>query len=330
MIISILIALFILSFMVFFHELGHFLSAVYFKIPVEEFSIGMGPKIFDVKGKLATYSLRAVPLGGYVKIKGMELDEEEDIFRKKSFYQKFIVVIAGVVMNFLLAFSIFLTINLVKGHINFRSTIVNKVENIDKSIFKLGDKVLYVQGIRVNNWRDFINLILNNEKNSKIEIEIERENKKELIKIDNDDKKMEMFSYAYPWKRSILGSIEVSFRALKNGIKNSLGIVKKLARRELKSQDISGPIGIIKQIKDNTNSLWKLLLIAAYISISLGVFNLFPFPALDGGRLIFIILEALGIKVNKKVEEIVHLIGFVILILLTIIVARNDISKLRK
>ncbi len=329
MIISVLIALFILSFMVFFHELGHFLSAIYFKIPVEEFAIGMGPKLFDIKGKLATYSLRIVPLGGYVKIKGMELGEEEDIFRKKKFHEKFIVVIAGVVMNFLLAFLIFLTMNLINGHINFHSTVVNKIEN-GKSIFKLGDKILYVEGIKVNNWRDFINLILNNEKNPMIEIEVERNNKKEIIKIENSEDKIKLFSYAYPWKRSFLGSIEVSFRAVKNGIKNSFGIVKKLAKRELKTQEVSGPIGIIKQIKDNTNDIWKLLLIAAYISLSLGVFNLFPFPALDGGRLIFIILEALGIKVNKKVEEIVHLIGFIILILLTIIVGRNDILKLRK
>lgn len=328
MIISILIALFILSFMVFFHELGHFLSATYFRIPVEEFSIGMGPKIFDIKGKLATYTLRAIPLGGYVKIKGMELSEEEDIFRKKKFHEKFIVVIAGIVMNFLLSFLIFMSINLINGHINFHSTIINKIEN-ENSLFKLGDKVLCVEGIKTNNWKDFINLVLNDE-NPIIEIEIERNNKKELVKIANNEDKKKMFMYAYPWKKSILGSIEVSFRALKNGIKNSFGILKKLAKREIKTQELSGPIGIVKEIKNNSNSIWKLLLIAASISLSLGVFNLFPFPALDGGRLIFIFLEAMGIKVNKKVEEIVHMIGFIVLILLTVIVAKNDILKLRR
>lgn len=155
---SILIAVIVLGIIIFLHELGHFFTAKFFKIPVSEFSVGMGPQVFSAETGKTMYSFRAIPIGGYVNIEGMEIGSEvENGFNKKPAYQRFIVLFAGVFMNFLTAFIIlFLTMKLA-GRLEYESgTYVGTVaeKSINYGILLENDKILEIDGEKIEKWID--------------------------------------------------------------------------------------------------------------------------------------------------------------------------------
>lgn len=338
---NILIAILVLGIIIFIHELGHFMTAKFFKMPVSEFAIGMGPQVYSYDTIKTTYSIRAIPIGGYVNIEGMEVDSEvEDGFNTKPAYARFIVLIAGVFMNFLLAFIImFISIYSSGKIIPSEQPIIGEVFKEAKSYnyIKPNDKILKIDGKDILKWKDIGENISNREEEKMILVELEREGKKEIIEVPltKDPASDKYILGVIPvYSREKFTILEASQLSLKSGIKiveDTLSGLKMIVTGKVKSEEISGPIGIIKVVGDaSKEGIGIVLWLMALLSVNVGVLNLLPLPALDGGRIIFVLLEMIGIKVNKKIEERVHMAGMFVLFAFIIFITTNDIFNLAK
>lgn len=336
---NILVALLLLSVIIFIHELGHFLAARWFKIPVQEFSIGMGPEIYSYYTGKTTYSLRAIPLGGYVNIEGMEVDSKVvDGFNSKTPIQRFIVLIAGIFMNFLLAFIVVVGMVFSSGKaIQNELSIIGGVlaESKAINILQKGDKIKAIDGVTINSWKD-INEELSKKNTQDIVVEYERANKNyknkiELIEDKESNKRYLGIVPSYTFERYGVGEgIKESWRLYIKMFANVFNGLRELITGKVSAKELSGPIGIVKVVGDvsKTGNSFLLLGLVAILSINVGLFNFLPFPALDGGRILFIILEILGIKVNNILEERVHKIGMLILFGVFIFTTFNDILRI--
>ena len=338
---EILIAILVLGIIIFIHELGHFLTAKFFKMPVSEFSIGMGPQVYSYDTVKTTYSFRAIPIGGYVNIEGMEVDSKvEDGFNSKPAYARFIVLIAGVFMNFLLAFIIMFSSIYSNGkYIPSEKPIIGNIFKEAKAYEYLQkkDKILEIEGIKIENWNDIgKNLKLKNE-NEEVQMKIERagETKDIIVPLTldpNSDRKMLGVLPEYSIEKfSILEASKLSIKSGVRIVEDTLTGLKMMITGKVKRDEISGPIGIIKVVgeasKEGASIVFWLM---ALLSVNIGVLNLLPLPALDGGRIIFVLLEMIGVRVNKKVEERIHTAGMLILFGLIIFITTNDIFNIIK
>lgn len=338
---KILLSLLILGIIILIHELGHFLSARLFKIPVEEFSIGMGTEVYTYEGKRTKYSFRAIPIGGYVNIKGMDIEDiEEDGFNKKPAYQRFIVLIAGVAMNFFLAYAILFGMIYSRGEIkiNEKAVVGHIIDKNKETLLQKGDLILEIDGKKINNWLDIRKTINSlEEKDEKKKILINRSGKEEtiLVKLIKDEKTNKYYLGISPEytviKFNIKESIVLAWEGFKDIFENILNSLKLMISGNVKKEEISGPIGIINIVGEASKlGVETLIWLTAVLSINIGIFNLLPFPALDGGRIIFVILEMLKIKVNKKVEEKIHYAGIILIFILIIFITANDFTNILK
>ncbi|MGL4424863.1 MAG: M50 family metallopeptidase [Cetobacterium sp.] len=340
---DILIALLLLGVIIFIHELGHFLAARFFKMPVSEFAIGMGPELYSYYTGKTLYSIRIIPIGGFVNIDGMEIDSKvEHGFNSKSPLARFVVLFAGVFMNFMLALLVIIgtTFYSGKGVQNTNPVIGNIMKEAKAStVLKEKDVIKQISGTEIKNWSD-IGETISKVSNGKdiLDFAIEREGKLiqvvvPLTRLSQDKPAMVGIIPEYSFEKYSFGEgLNQSFKIFGGIFKDTLGGVKMLVTGHVKAKDISGPVGIVKVVGDaskNGNSgilVWLL----ALLSINVGIFNLLPFPALDGGRILFVILELVGIKVNKKLEERVHTAGMMLLFGLIIFATANDIFNIFK
>lgn len=335
---NILITLLILGIIIFIHELGHFSAAKFFNIPVTEFSIGMGPEIFSHKGKNTLYKLRGIPIGGFVNIAGMDPEEKvENGFNTQSKIKRFIVLIAGVFMNFVLTFLIIFSMLMIVGeNIPVDKPVVGKIvkDSPADKILKVDDEILMINSQEIKNWTDISRVIDNNE-NEKITLKIRREDK--ILKLDSEleyDITRESYYLGIYQKfihkeYNLIQGIEKSVENFKQMFFLIFKGLKMLVSGEVSKNEVSGPVGTVKIVGEFAKyGVFSLLYLTAILSINVGIFNLLPFPALDGGRIIFVILEIFNIKINKKTEENVHRFGIVVLLLLMLIITANDIQNL--
>lgn len=334
---KVLISLLVLGIIIIIHEFGHFFSAKLFKISVSEFAIGMGPEVYSYEGEKTKYTFRSIPIGGFVNIEGMELDDEvEGGFNKQNPFIRFIVLFAGVFMNFLLAYFIVfgITINQGKVIVNPAPVIGNVVES-SKNTFKKGDLILKIEDQKIEKWSEIRKTISNlKDKNNVKKITIKRENVEKILEVkltkDSDgvyylgilpEYKIEKFT--------ILQSLKISSKRFLDIFGEILNGFKMMVSGKVSRSEISGPIGIVNIVGEaSKQGMFSIIWIMAILSINVGIFNLLPFPALDGGRIIFVILEIFGIKVNKKIEETIHKIGILILFILIIFITTNDFFNL--
>lgn len=338
---EILVAILVLGVIVFIHELGHFMTAKFFRMPVSEFSIGMGPQIYSYTTEKTVYSIRAIPVGGYVNIEGMEVDSKlEDGFNSKPAYARFVVLFAGVFMNFLLAFGI-LFFSIVGKNIEIprETTRVGSFyeQGIAKNYLKIEDKILKIEDEDIEKWGD-IQLVLKKYTSAKdnVKLLIEREGKNVEIDVpltkvgENNEKILGILPETIEKKVGILEAIDLS---IKNGVRffvETISGLKMLLTGKVKANEVSGPIGIIKVVGEASKmGMQSVVMLMALLSINVGALNLLPFPALDGGRIIFILLEMVGIRVNKKLEEKFHFIGMIVLFGAIIFITFNDIINLK-
>lgn len=337
---NIIITILILGIIIIVHELGHFLTAKYFKMPVEEFSLGMGPVLLSHEGLHTRYCLRAIPIGGFVNIKGMEVESiVKDGFNTKNPFQRFIVLIAGVVMNFILAYLIIFGSLLYNGKaVQNEKPIIGNMVEISKSFgnLKIGDEILEIDGNKVDEWRDISRI--NKDIDSKsMEFLIKRDNKivKKKVELTFDEKRNDYYIGILPEysieKYGFIDAVSESGTAYKNLFTMILTGFKQLITGQVSAKEISGPVGIVKIVGDaSQDGMGILFWLTALLSINIGFFNLLPFPALDGGRIIFILLEVIGIKINKRFEEKFHMVGMIILFGLIILITFNDILNIFK
>ena len=393
---GIIFTIIILGIIVFIHELGHFATAKYFGMPVTEFAIGMGPRLFSVKKEETVYSIRILPLGGFVNIEGMqpekfdleafkkermdeiieelkdeinnenneikdeqfisevekrldaavkqELKRQENIqkngFFTKSPFSRFIVLIAGVVMNFISALVALYIMLSIAGVVppQYSQAIVGEIEQNSKANGKLkvNDKILTINGKNIANWSEMtkkIGEISQNYKNEDIILKVLRDNKEitENVKLAYNEKtRSNILGIHLLSQKSTFGErIKISFIMFGDYFKLTLDGVKMLVTGKVAMKEMTGPVGLPKVIGEayGQGGLFAMLGVFILISINIGIMNLLPIPALDGGRLIFIIPEFFGIKINKKIEEQIHLIGMIFLLVLMMIIVFFDVTK---
>ena len=334
-----LIAVAMLGLIIFVHELGHFLTAKFFKMPVSEFSIGMGPQVFSLDTKETTYSFRAIPIGGYVNIEGMEVGSQvENGFNSKPAYQRFIVLFAGVFMNFLTAFLIIFSIAQMSGRMEYEEkAIIGALVKggANEQLLKVDDKILELDGKKINLWADIPEVTKKAIDKEEIPALIERDGKEQklVLKLTKDEENKRVVLGISPKSKKTNLSFTESLVFAKNSfvsiLKDTVGGLFTLFSGKANLKEISGPVGILKVVGEVSKFGWtSIASLAVILSINIGVLNLLPIPALDGGRIIFVLLEIFRIRINKKWEENLHKFGMVMLLFFILVIIVNDVWKL--
>ncbi len=327
-----LATIFVFFIVVVFHEFGHFIIAKISGIRVHEFAIGMGPKLFKINKGDTDYSLRLLPIGGYVKMEGEdEYSDDVKSFSKKSVGTRMAVIAAGAIMNFILAIIVF---SIYAYNVGVPTTTIEEVtERLPayESGLRSGDTIKSINDFEVNSWEDVKNII-NKSNGEEISISVIRNDKEYsfLMKpIINKEENRLIVGIAPKMARSLSLSIKSGFQNMIMVLGLMFQFIAMLFKGKVSSGDISGPVGIVYLVGEAAKSGFQYVLyVAGFISINLGFFNLLPIPALDGSRLVFLLFELIrGKPVNPEREGFVHFIGFVLLIVLMIVVAYKDIIK---
>ena len=322
------------SLVVFIHELGHFVAARFFKIKVLEFAIGMGPAIFKKKIKDVVYSLRIIPIGGFCSLKGEEGENNDpDSFNKKPWYQRIIVLGAGGFMNVILGFLMCILMLFQRGFI-----VTNVVESVNtnasaSAFLKKGDKILKINKRKIHTIRDIEKELAINKNTFEITVLREGEvkiNRCEPFIYEIGDSKVATVGFVpAKVKVNFFNSIIESYHTIVWMIKMVFESIGVLITGKAQFKEMSGIVGVAAMVgKAVRSGLSDLLFLCSFVSINIGLFNLLPFPALDGGGIIFVLLELIRKKPMKaEYEGAVRFIGFALLIALSIFATWNDILR---
>lgn len=348
-------AFLLFNFVIMAHEWGHYITAKKFGVKVNEFAIGMGPKIIKFERGETTYSLRLFPVGGFCALEGEEDSEKYNknknqksdtkrSLRSKPAWQKAIIMIAGVFMNFLVG--VILSIFLTASKENIYSTKINSIvtssgEYIEsENLLKPDDEIIAIDGYKIHVLRD-VSFAATVSNDNQFQVDVIRDGKFKslkdvsLVSTDAEGNK----SLAVTFKtidKNFINIINYAVTDVGSLIRNSWGTIIGLIKRKISIKDLSGPVGIATQIsgiasqeKNLGPALLRITTFMMMISISLGVFNILPFPALDGGRVVLLIPEVItGKPVNQKVEEIINTAGIILLIGLMIFITYNDVKDI--
>ncbi|MBQ3225650.1 MAG: RIP metalloprotease RseP [Clostridia bacterium] len=354
MIWTIVFAILLFSLIIFVHELGHFLTARLFRVKVHEFAIGMGPQLFSRQGKGDTkYSIRAIPVGGFCSMEGEdEQSNDAGSFSAKPWWQKLIILAAGSAMNIVLGFLIFaIFVSVFYQGSGIPTTTVDTV--IEQSALygelQPGDRIVAINDSRINIKRD-IDFAMQRYSGGECTVTVKRDGEKLSFPFKPIEAKYTDGSPAYligitsaMQKVGVMSVIRESFYQtvwMGKVVFVSLGM---LISGEVGVGDMSGPVGVVDAMNSAVNDaastapegqgmlagLLALLSLASFISVNIGIMNLLPIPALDGGRIFFVIIEAIRRKpIPPEKEGIVHFIGLVLLLGVMVFATWNDIMRL--
>lgn len=333
-----LVAILLFLVLIIIHEFGHFIAAKLLGVRVNEFAVGFGPKLFSKKFGETNYAFNLIPLGGYCAMEGEdEGSTDEKAFCNKAAWRRFLIVVMGAVFNLILGFIIVMLI-LAPTKTFTTTTVAEFVPNAvsQQSGLQVNDKILKVDGRTIFSTYD-LSYAFTNVDDGKIDITVLRDGKKQLlkdVKFDSEEYEgMEFLTVDF----KVYGEKRTFGTFLKNSVKTAASYTVVIWRSliDLLSgkygiSQVSGPVGVTVVIANAAKqSLQSLLPLMAFISINLGLFNLFPIPALDGGRLMFILYEMIFRKpVPQKYESVVHTIGFVVLIGFMILILVKDVLGL--
>lgn len=354
-IIKILLLLFILGIIILVHEFGHFIWAKTFGVHIYEFSIGMGPLLHTHKGKKdgINYNIRAIPIGGFVSMAGEvydsgEVDENNKKIKKdklmcnKKWWQRLIILVAGVVNNFILAIVILFIYTLIWGGGAITPKVLNVVEDKPAAAagLKSGDVITNINGYNVSSWdkaqiilyykntNEYYTFEVKHTDGTKEEIKI----KPEIIKDEETGAESKLFGIQIDAEdtSNVFKAFVYSIRKFNSIISSMVYTIWGLISGKIGLSALSGPVGIYEVVGETINyGINYFLYILAFLSINVGFINILPFPAFDGGHVLFLIIEKIkGSPVNAKIENTCHLIGFILIFLLMIIVTISDIIKL--
>lgn len=333
-----LVAVLLFLVLIIIHEFGHFIAAKLMGVRVNEFAVGFGPKLFAFKGKETKYAFNLIPLGGYCAMEGEdETSSDNRAFCNKAPFKRFLIVIMGATFNLILGF-IIVAIILAPAE-RFASTTVARFEENAKSQqtgLMENDQIIAVDGRRI--WTTYdLSYAFTNIEDGKVDITVKRDGQKKTLKdVTFNVKEEEGINYlALDFK--VYGIEKTLPSYIKQTAKTSISYCAVIWRSLIDMlagkygiSAISGPVGVTVAISSAAKaSLANLLPIMAIISINLGIFNLLPIPALDGGRLVFILFEMIFRKpVPQKYESMVHGIGMAILLIFMAVIAVKDIWTL--
>lgn len=326
------VAVFLLVVML--HEFGHFTVAKLSGIKVNEFSIGMGPKLIQKQKGDTFYSLRALPIGGYVAMEGEEENSHDPrAFNNVSILKRMAVVLAGAFMNFVLGFLAFTIIFSIVGYGSNEIEKVIKNSPAEISGLKSGDKIVEINQIKTKDIYK-INSLIRDKKDENLNLKVDREG--EILSFNlkpkySEENKMYLIGITSKLKHSFFKSIEIGAKRTLDMSIIILKSLKMILDGSFKMEYLSGPVGVVQMIgSESSKGFLNFLQILALISVNLGVFNLLPIPALDGGKFFFLLIEAIrGKPIDEKIEQKLSLIGMSLLFSLMIYVTIfNDIGRL--
>lgn len=340
-----IVALIIFSVIIIIHEFGHFLFAKINGVGVIEFSLGMGPRIISKQIGETRYSLKLLPIGGSCAMVGEDMiSDEENAFGNKGVWARISIVFGGPLFNFILAFCLSL---LVIGKAGYDPAVLYDLGEEPTAMveagLKDGDKIVRLDGSRIYNYREMITLISMNQTGKSMEFTYERDgNIQDTTVTPKHTEEGNLFygikSGGQRVKGTFLQTLKYSALELRYWLKITLLSLKELILGHVGADEVSGPVGIVSFIGDTYQEsskmgLWTVILsmcnIGILLSANLGVMNLLPIPALDGGRLLFLLGEAItGKRLNQQTEGLIHLIGFALLMMVMVLVFYNDIRHL--
>ncbi len=364
MLLTIIVFILILSILVFVHEFGHFTVARLFGVHVEEFGFGLPPMLIGKKIHGTLYSLNLLPIGGFVKLAG---EDAEDIDREKhgvkskearsryfwakSKKERILILLAGVTMNFILAIGItgfLLSRGIIEPTDRVRVEKVMSQSPAESAGLAVGDVVKEIQ-VTVNGKKEIIRPTkpgmivgtVNAHKGETIVVTIDRKGVVMVIslipRINPPEGQgalgVQLNNYerhVYPWREIPWKSVEVTFKRAYQML-YSIGdmLVRLVTGQTVKSEEVSGPVGIAKVVGDSMKYGWEAVLeIVSILSLNLAILNILPFPALDGGRILFVVLEKLGKKTRPAVERMIHQIGMMLLLGLLLLITVSDILRI--
>ena len=341
---SIILTLAIIAVLVLAHEWGHFMVARKVGIPVYEFSLGFGYKLFSVTRDGVEYSVRIFPLGGFVRMAGEEMGDNQDPkgFSHRRPWEKMLVSFSGPFMNFVLAAVIFIFIYAAIGIPSaIEEPIIGKVipdNPAAQAGLMEGDRVLQVNDVEISSWSEFTAQIAANPEGQTMQIEVKREDQTVKLKMvpvrteGNEHPTIGVISAVKYERQGIFTSIKMGLIQTFSMTVVLLQSIWMLITGGASVNDLAGPVGITKLVGDvaQIGSVF-VLNFAAFLSINLGLLNLLPIPALDGSKIVFSLVEAIRRKpIDPEKEGFIHWIGFMFLILLIVLVTYNDIIRLIK
>lgn len=326
------------------HELGHFAFAKLFKVKVNEFALGMGPALFKKKKGDTVYALRLLPIGGYVSMEGEDAEStDENAFNRKKVWQKFIIVAAGAVMNLILGIIIVATIlsmDSLIGTTKIHSFHENALS--EQTGLKQGDEIIEIDGHRLFSDMD-VSFLMGRSDDGVFDMVVRRDGEKAELN-DVKFKTVKDGEYTHiEYDFIIVGEKPNVLNVATTALKETASIARlvwlslfDILTGRYGMTDLSGPVGTVNVIADATagavqskDGLISALTLMAFVSVNIGVFNLLPIPALDGGRLFFLVIEGIRRKpINPKYEGYVHGAGLALLLLLMLAVTFNDILTL--
>lgn len=336
---TILAAIFVFGVLVTVHEFGHFITAKLTGMRVDEFAIGFGPKIYQQKDGETLYSLRAIPLGGYNKIAGMDPDdpEEENSFKSKSIPARMLVILAGSLMNFLLPVILFSGIFMINGIEKpvdepvLGTVITDKAA--DRAGLKVGDKILTINGKQINAWNDII-VSLQENGTKEVSLTAERNGAVQTFTMTPEfDEQLGRpligISPAFvSEKTGVADSIKMGFGYTKYIIFAMVDGLQKIVTGKAPAE-VAGPIGVAQMAGEVAEKgVLPLISFVAFLSINLGVINLLPLPALDGGHFVLLLLEGVrGKPLGSKAMNTIQTIGVALILAITLFSTFKDITR---
>lgn len=351
---NIIITLLVFTALVVVHEWGHYKVAVKNGILVEEFAIGMGPLIYSWYKGETMFSIRALPLGGFCRMLGEENGESDSrAFCNKSTWKRMAVVVTGPLMNFILCFVLVLGLTATSSGVILPevSKVIEGTHAVEQGL-EAGDTITKINGQKIHTYDDLF-LVLEGCDGKDLAVEVKDENgNKEMLNITpsamdgrwiigfNPVVKTGLFEEKVDdYERISIGeTIEQSVYTMVYYVKSVVVGFVRIFTFNINPEEVSGPIGIVEIVGDTVESgmeygigvaIKSVLSIMALLSVNLGVINLFPIPAMDGGRLVFLIIETIrGKAIDGEKEGFIHFLGFVLLMGFMLLIAYNDVAKL--
>lgn len=348
-VISLLVTVFVFGLLIFIHELGHYLVARSFGVGVIEFAIGMGPKLKTWKGKHNDFTLRAVPIGGFINMVGEYDDEIPEEHKHKTplnakpVWQRILIVLAGPCMNILLAYIVMIAI--VASGNAIGSTVIGRfAENSvsDKYGLQIDDKIIEVNGKTIRCYSDMSYKIVS-DGTDPLDIVVLRDGSEVLLEgvvFGTETEKGINFGsldfMVYPKEKTVGNVLYESFWQSCSTVYMTVDSIIDTFRGRYGIEAVGGPIAVGGEISETINqsagfadSVQNIATLLVFISVSLGVCNLLPLPVLDGGRIVFYVIEAIRRKpLNPKVEQTISAVFTVLLFALMIFIAFKDLAGL--
>ena len=338
-VLNIVVTLLVFGVLILAHEAGHFFVAKACKVKINEFAIGMGPAIYKKQGKETLYSIRILPIGGFVQMDGEDGEgTDENSFNKKPYWKRFLILVTGAVMNILLGFILICIINSQRALLP--TTIVAGFdENSISNSYGLqeNDEILKINNYGVKSYLD-ISYGLATAGAEPVDITVLRDGEQVVLSnvefpVITDENIGESYTLdfiVFGERRSFISTVKYSFDWTVSISKSIYSFFGTLFTGKADLNQVSGPVGTTTAIGQSVQlGLDSLLLVVALISINLGILNLLPFPALDGGRILFLAIEAIRRKpMSQKIEYSINAAGLILLLTLMLVITVKDVIHL--